>query len=97
MAKYWHQVKAVLVARAALGHTVRNITIPAAPGTNINGVNERATIESIGLGLRYALRKDISARLDYARILQSSPANRLTPNVPVDDQWRVHFSFVYGF
>ncbi len=70
-----------------------NLAIPA--GTR--AINERTTIESIGLGLRYGLRKDISARFDYARILQSSPANRLAPNVPVDDQWRIHFAVVYGF
>ena len=69
--------------------------VAVAPGTK--ALNERTTIESIGLGLRYGLRKDISAKLDWARILQSSPANRLTPNVPVDDQWRVHFAVVYGF
>lgn len=70
-----------------------NLIIPV--GTK--AINERTTIESIGLGLRYGLRKDISARFDWARILQSSPANRLTPNVAVDDQWRVHFAVVYGF
>ncbi len=70
-----------------------NLIIPV--GTK--AINERTNIESIGLGLRYGLRKDISARFDWARILQSSPANRLTPNVAVDDQWRVHFAVVYGF
>ena len=70
-----------------------NLIIPV--GTK--AINERTTIESIGLGLRYGLRKDISARFDWARILQSSPANRLTPNVAVDEQWRVHFAVVYGF
>jgi hemolysin activation/secretion protein len=70
-----------------------SLIIPA--GTK--AINERTTVESVGLGLRYSLRKDVSARFDWARILQSSPGTRLTPLVPVDDQWRAHFSVVYGF
>lgn len=69
-------------------------------GTLVSGtksINEITTISSVGLGLRYSLRKDISAKFDWARVLDTSPANRTTPNQVIDDQWRVHFSVVYGF
>ncbi len=69
--------------------------VTVAAGTK--SINEFTSISSIGLGLRYSLRKDISAKFDWARVLDSSPANRLTPNNMVDDQWRAHFSLIYGF
>lgn len=69
----------------------------ASSGTAITALNERVTVSSIGLGLRYGLGKDVSAKFDWARILESSPANRSTPNAPIDDQWRVHFSLSAGF
>lgn len=69
-------------------------------GTTVSGtksINQTTTVSSLGLGLRYSVRKDISARFDWARVLDTSPASRLTPGVKVDDQWRVHFALVYGF
>lgn len=70
-----------------------NLTVPA----GIKPINEITTVSSIGLGLRYALRKDISAKFDWARILDTSPASRATPNQALDDLWRVHFTLIYGF
>ena len=60
-------------------------------------INQFTSISSFGLGLRYSLRKDISAKFDWARVLDSSPASRLTPTQQIDEQWRVHFSLIYGF
>jgi len=60
-------------------------------------LNERTNISSIGFGLRYAMGKDVSAKFDWARILESSPASRQTPLQSIDDQWRAHFSVIYGF
>ena len=65
--------------------------------TGITAVNERIALASIGLGLRYALGKDISAKFDWARILESAPASRLAATTPVDDKWRVHFALSVGF
>lgn len=65
--------------------------------TGSKSINEITTISSFGLGLRYSLRKDISAKFDWARVLDTSPANRTTVGQLADDQWRVHFSVVYGF
>ena len=70
-----------------------NLTVPA--GTK--AINEFTTVSSIGLGLRYALGKDVSAKFDWARVLDTSPASRLTPGDKIDDKWRVHFALVYGF
>ena len=69
-------------------------------GTTVSGtksINEFTTVSSFGLGLRYALGKDVSAKFDWARILDTSPGSRLTPGSKVDDQWRVHFAVIYGF
>ncbi len=60
-------------------------------------INQTTTLSSIGIGLRYSLRKDISAKFDWARVLESSPGSRLTGNQPIDEDWRAHFSLVYGF
>lgn len=68
-------------------------TIPA----GLKSINEITSISSIGLGLRYSLRKDISAKFDWARVLDKSPSSRALPNVVTDDEWRVHFALIYGF
>ena len=68
---------------------------PVLAGTK--AINEITSISSIGIGLRYTLRKDISAKFDWARILDTSPASRTTPNAAIDSLWRVHFSVIYGF
>lgn len=72
---------------------VNKLTVPA--GKKL--LNETTTLASIGLGLRYNIGKDISAHVDWARVLESSPANRSRPNSPMDDQWRVHFGVSVGF
>ncbi|HQR05145.1 MAG: ShlB/FhaC/HecB family hemolysin secretion/activation protein [Proteobacteria bacterium] len=69
------------------------ITVPA----GLRPLNERTNIASLGLGLRYTLAKNLTARFDWACIQQSAPASRLTPNVPVDSDWRVHFGISYAF
>ena len=68
----------------------------ASSGTAITAVNERVHVSSIGLGFRYNLGKDYSAKFDWARILESAPSNRLTLG-PVDDKWRVHFALSAAF
>ena len=70
-----------------------NITIPA----SLKAINEITTVSSIGIGMRYSLRKDIGAKFDVARVLDRSPASRSLPNIVTDDQWRVHFALIYGF
>ncbi|CAG4884871.1 Hemolysin activation/secretion protein [Georgfuchsia toluolica] len=53
-------------------------------------------VSSVGLGLRYLLQKDISAKFDWARILNSAP-NPAALTQRIDDLWRMHFALVYGF
>jgi len=65
--------------------------------TRPKSLNEITAISSFGFGLRYSYNKDISAKFDWARIIDSAPASRLTALQPVDDQWRAHFSIIYGF
>lgn len=69
------------------------LTVPA--GTK--SINEITTVSSIGLGLRYSLGKDASAKFDWARVLDTSAGSRLTPGTRIDDLWRVHFALIYGF
>lgn len=69
-------------------------------GTTVSGIksiNEFTTVSSFGLGLRYTLGKEVSAKFDWARILDPSSASRLTPGSRIDDLWRVHFALIYGF
>lgn len=58
----------------------------------------RANVASAGIGLRYTLNKDISARLDIARVLeghQPTPGNSAEAAKPGDI--RGHFSLAFGF
>ena len=52
----------------------------------------QANASSIGVGLRYNLKKDISARFDLARVFDSN-----SPTTSIQGDLRGHFSFAYGF
>jgi len=58
--------------------------------------NERIALSSLGVGLRYALDKRVSARFDWARIQHSVSASPTTAGV-VDSGWRAHFGLSYTF
>lgn len=58
--------------------------------------NERIHLSSVGVGLRYALGKDVTARFDVARILQSTPASPFLPGY-IDTDWRAHFGLTYTY
>ncbi len=73
-----------------------------ASGHNLGGLAapqfSRANIASAGLGLRYNVKKDISARFDLARVLeghQPTPGNSAEAAKPGDI--RGHFSIAVGF
>ena len=58
----------------------------------------RANVASAGVGLRYSLKKDISARFDLARVMeghQPTPGNSAEAAKPGDI--RGHFSLAIGF
>jgi hemolysin activation/secretion protein len=66
-------------------------------GFNLNpSVNERANIASTGVGLRYNIKKDVSARFDVARVMDGYWPNGL-PNVALEGDIRGHFSMAFGF
>lgn len=70
-----------------------------ASGQNLKTASfSRANIASAGIGFRYSLNKDISAKFDLARVLeghQPTPGNSAEAAKPGDI--RGHFSFAYGF
>ena len=69
----------------------------AARGFNLNpSTNQRVNIASLGLGLRYNLKKDISARVDIARVMDGVWPNG-APNVALDGDIRGHFALAFGF
>lgn len=68
---------------------------------------EKASIASLGAGLRYSLRKDFSLRLDFAQVVDAGPVN-VTPgtgetatvnpsNTDSRGDWRGHLSLSVGF
>ena len=68
-----------------------------AQGFNLNpSVNQRMNIASIGIGLRYNINKDVSARFDLARVMDGAWPNG-APNIAVDGDIRGHVSFAFGF
>jgi hemolysin activation/secretion protein len=68
-----------------------------AQGFNFNpSLNQRVNIASIGVGLRYNLKKDISARIDIARVMDGVWPNG-APNIAVDGDIRGHFGLAFGF
>ncbi len=69
----------------------------SAQGFNINpSLNQKVNIASVGVGLRYNLRKDISARLDIARVTDGVWPNG-APNIALDGDIRGHFGLAFGF
>lgn len=68
------------------------------------GTFEKAGIASIGAGLRYSMGKDVSARVDLARVVDAGPANLVpTPAIPTPSNtegrgdWRGHFAVQLAF
>ncbi len=68
-----------------------------AQGYNLNpSVNQKVNIASLGIGLRYNLKKDVSARLDIARVMDGVWPNG-APNIALDGDIRGHFGLAFGF
>lgn len=68
--------------------------IDSAQGTNV-GPSLKVGIASLGVGLRYNLKKDISARLDVAQVVDGySP---ITGNVQPEGSVRGHVGVAFGF
>lgn len=69
----------------------------AANGTIFNPGSQRRTVSiaSVGLGLRYVYKNNLSWRFDFAHIVDS---HTLFPGGdPIDSGWRGHFSLSAGF
>lgn len=62
------------------------------PAAGINTTN--SLMSSVGVGLRYSLKKDVALRLDYARLQEHFPVTPLTEPV---DKWNGHASLIIGF
>ena len=58
--------------------------------------NQKVGIASLGVGLRYNLRKDVSIRLDVARVMDGVWPNG-APNIALDGDIRGHFGLAFGF
>ena len=68
-----------------------------AAGFNLNpSVNQKVNIASMGVGLRYNLKKDISARFDVARVMDGQWPNG-SPNIALEGDIRGHFGLAIGF
>ncbi len=68
-----------------------------AQGFNLNpSLNQSVNIASLGLGLRYNLKKDISARIDVARVMDGVWPNG-APNIALKGDIRGHFGLAVGF
>lgn len=68
------------------------------------GPFEKATIASVGAGLRYSMTKDTSLRFDLARVVNAGPANIVpgtTAAFPANTEsrgdWRGHFALQVAF
>jgi hemolysin activation/secretion protein len=59
--------------------------------------NEHILLSSFGVGLRYGLGKDVSAKFDWAKVIHSAPTSRGTPSGRADEDWMAHFAISYGF
>jgi hemolysin activation/secretion protein len=66
------------------------------PGALAPAINRHVGIASAGLGLRYNLKKDISARFDVARVLDGYSPHGL-PNVQSEGTYRGHVGVAFGF
>ncbi|WP_310451483.1 ShlB/FhaC/HecB family hemolysin secretion/activation protein [Sulfuritalea sp.] len=68
-----------------------------AQGSNLNpSVNQQVNIASLGVGLRYNINKDVSARLDIARVMDGVWPNG-APSIALEGDIRGHFGIAYGF
>lgn len=69
----------------------------SAQGFNLNpSVNQKVNIASVGVGLRYNLKKDVSVRFDVARVMDGVWPNG-SPNIAVEGDIRGHFGLAFGF
>jgi hemolysin activation/secretion protein len=69
----------------------------SAQGANLNpSVNQKVGIASLGIGLRYNINKDVSARLDIARVMDGQWPNG-APNIALEGDIRGHFGLAFGF
>lgn len=69
----------------------------SAQGFNLNpSVNQKVNIASLGVGLRYNINKDVSARLDIARVMDGVWPNG-APSIALEGDIRGHFGVAYGF
>lgn len=69
----------------------------SAQGFNLNpSVNQKVNIASLGVGLRYNINKDVSARLDIARVMDGVWPNG-APSIALEGDIRGHFGIAYGF
>ncbi|HEY3431028.1 MAG TPA: ShlB/FhaC/HecB family hemolysin secretion/activation protein [Rhodocyclaceae bacterium] len=58
--------------------------------------NQRVSLSSVGVGLRYSLGKSTTARFDWARILQAPPSISGASD-RIDSDWRAHFGLSHSF
>ena len=71
--------------------------LDTAHGFNLNpSVNQKVNIASVGVGLRYNLKKDVSVRFDVARVMDGVWPNG-SPNIAVEGDIRGHFGLAFGF
>ena len=57
----------------------------------------RTNVASVGIGLRYSLKKDISARFDIARVLEGHQPSPGTADAAKPGDIRGHFGLAIGF
>jgi hemolysin activation/secretion protein len=66
------------------------------PGALAPATNRHVGVASAGVGLRYNLKKDISARFDVARVVDGFTPNGLA-TVQSDGMYRGHVGVAFGF
>lgn len=68
-----------------------------ARGSNLNpSLNRMVNIASLGVGVRYNIKKDVSARFDVARVMDGVWPNG-APNIALEGNIRGHFALAFGF
>jgi hemolysin activation/secretion protein len=68
-----------------------------AQGFNLNpSPNQKVNIASLGVGLRYNINKDVSARFDIARVMDGVWPNG-APTIALEGDIRGHFGLAFGF
>ena len=71
-----------------------NYQMPAGTGAGTQTVG----VDSVGMGLRYDLKKDIVARFDLANVLHANAvALQAGAANTRDTEWRGHFNVTVGF